>query len=75
MLVDGVDYTTSDATILAKRPNTATTAPAYERLANGTGEIRVVLTFGADEDRNGNVSPDKNTDYNAGNYRTSASSS
>ena len=74
-LVDGVDYTTSDATILAKRPNTATTAPAYERLANGTGEIRVVLTFGADEDRNGNVSPDKNTDYNAGNYRTSASSS
>ncbi len=68
-LVDGVDYTTADATILARRPNTANTVPAYERLANGNGEIRVVLTFGADEDRNGNISPDKNTDYNAGNYR------
>ena len=68
-LADGIDYTTSDGTILAKRPNTAGTAPAYERLANGSGEIRFVLTFGADDDRNGNVSPDKNGDYNAGNYR------
>ncbi len=68
-LVDGVDYSTVDGTIVAKRANTANTAPAYERLANGNGEIRIVLTFGADDDKNGNSSPDKNTDYNAGNYR------
>lgn len=69
-LVDGVDYVTSDGAIVAKRSNTANSAPAYERLANGNNEIRFVLTFGADEDRNGNLSPDKNnTDYNAGNYR------
>lgn len=68
-LVEGVDYSTVDGTIVAKRPNTANSAPAYERLANGNNEIRVVLTFGADDDKNGNSSPDKNTDYNAGNYR------
>lgn len=69
-LVDGVDYSTVDGTIVAKRPNTANTAPAYERLANRDGEIRIVLTFGADDDRNGKSAPDKNnTDYNAGNYR------
>jgi hypothetical protein len=68
-LVEGVDYSTVDGAIVAKRANTATSAPAYERLANGNNEIRVVLTFGADDDKNGNSSPDKNTDYNAGNYR------
>ncbi len=69
-LVDGVDYSTADGTIVAKRPNTASTAPAYERLANRDGEIRIVLTFGADNDKNGKSAPDKNnTDYNAGNYR------
>lgn len=68
-LVDGVDYLTSDGTIVAKRANTANTTPAYERLANGDGEIRIVLTFGADDDRRGKSAPDKNTDYNAANYR------
>lgn len=68
-LVDGVDYLTSDGTIVAKRANTANTTPAYERLANGDGEIRIVLTFGADDDRHGKSAPDKNTDYNAANYR------
>jgi hypothetical protein len=69
-LVEGVDYVTSDGAIVAKRANTANTAPAYERLANANNEIRFVLTFGADDDRNGNLSPDRNnTDYNAGNYR------
>ncbi len=68
-LVDGVDYLTSDGTIVAKRANTANTTPAYERLANGNGEIRIVLTFGADDDRNGKSAPDKSTDYNAANYR------
>ena len=68
-LVDGVDYFTADGTIVAKRANTTNTAPAYERLANGNGEIRIVLTFGADDDKNGKPAPDKNTDYNAANYR------
>lgn len=69
-LVDGVDYVTSDGAIVSKRANTANTAPAYERLANANNEIRVVLAFGADEDKNGNLPPEKtNTDYNAGNYR------
>lgn len=68
-LVDGVDYVTADGTIVAKRANTTNTAPAYERLATGNGEIRVVLTFGADHDKNGKSAPDKNTDYNAANYR------
>jgi hypothetical protein len=68
-LVEGVDYSTADGTIVARRPNTVSTAPAYERLANRNGEIRIVLTFGADDDRNGHALPDKNTDYNAGNYR------
>ena len=60
-LVDGVDYFTADGTIVAKHANTTNTAPAYERLANGNGEIRIVLTFGADDDRNGKSAPDKNT--------------
>ena len=69
-LVDGVDYVTADGTIVAKRANTTNTAPAYERLANGNGEIRIVLTFGADDDKNGKSAPDsKNNDYNAANYR------
>jgi hypothetical protein len=68
-LVDGVDYVTADGAIVAKHANTTNTAPAYERLANGNGEIRVVLTYGADDDKNGKSAPDKNTDYNAANYR------
>ncbi len=68
-LVDGVDYFTADATIVRKLANTASTAPAYERLANGNGEIRIVLTFGADDDSKGKRAPDKNDDYNAANYR------
>lgn len=69
-LVDGVDYLTSDGTIVAKRANTANTAPAYERLANGNGEIRIVLTFGADDDKHGKSAPGSdNKDYNAANYR------
>jgi hypothetical protein len=68
-LVDGVDYFTADGAIVAKRANTTNTAPAYERLANGDGEIRIVLTFGADDDKNGKSAPGKNTDYNAANYR------
>jgi hypothetical protein len=68
-LVDGVDYVTADGTIVAKHANTTNTAPAYERLANGNGEIRIVLTYGADDDKNGKSAPDKNTDYNAANYR------
>jgi hypothetical protein len=68
-LVDGVDYSTSDGTIVSKRANTSSTAPAYERLADGNGELRIVLTFGADDDKNGGSAPDKNADYNARNYR------
>jgi hypothetical protein len=68
-LVDGVDYLTADGTIVAKHANTTNTAPAYERLANGNGEIRIVLTYGADDDKNGKSAADKNTDYNAANYR------
>lgn len=68
-LVEGVDYVTADGAIIGKRANTANTAPAYERLANGNGEIRIVLTYGADDDKNGKSAPDKNTDYNAANYR------
>ena len=67
-LVEGVDYFTADATIVKKRANTTNTAPAYERLTNGNGEIRSVLTFGADHDENGKVAPEKNTDYNAASY-------
>ena len=68
-LVEGVDYFTADATIVAKRANTANTTPAYERLTNANGEIRIVLAFGADHDENGKVAPDKSKDYNAANYR------
>ncbi|MGD9881510.1 MAG: hypothetical protein AB7F22_31995 [Reyranella sp.] len=69
-LVDGVDYFTADGVIVAKRANTTNTAPAYERLANGNGEIRIVLTYGADDDKNGKSAPEKNSDYNAANYRS-----
>lgn len=69
-LVDGVDYLTTDGAIFAKRANTTNTAPAYERLADGNGEIRIVLTYGADDDKNGKSAPDKNSDYNAANYRS-----
>lgn len=68
-LVEGVDYFTADATIVKRRANTINTAPAYERLTNGQGELRMVLTFGADKDDNGKLGPDKNGDYNAGNFR------
>jgi hypothetical protein len=68
-LVEGVDYFTADGTVVAKRANSTNTAPAYERLTNSNGEIRIVLTFGADDDKNGKSAPDKNTDYNAANYR------
>src|SRR5215208_3113701 len=69
-LVDGVDYVTSDGAIGSKQANTSNPAPAYERMANGNGENRIVLTFGADDDRNGKTAPDTNNkDYNAANYR------
>ena len=68
-LVEGVDYFTADATIVEKHPNTVSTAPAYERLANENGEIRIVIAFGADDDQKGKLAPDKNDDYNAPNYR------
>jgi hypothetical protein len=68
-LVEGVDYFTADATIEKKRANTTNTTPAYERLANSNGEIRILLAFGADHDENGKVAPDKSKDYNAANYR------
>jgi hypothetical protein len=68
-LVEGVDYLTADATIAKKRANTANTTPAYERLANSNGEIRIVLTFGADHDEDGKVAPEKSKDYNVANYR------
>lgn len=67
-LVEGVDYLTTDAAIVAKRANTTSTAPAYERLADGRGEIRIVLAFGADHDENGKIAPDRNKDYNAANH-------
>ena len=67
-LVEGVDYFTANATIV-KRANTINTTPAYERLTNSNGEIRIVLTFGADDDKKGNLAPDKNNDYNAASYR------
>jgi hypothetical protein len=68
-LVEGVDYVTIDATITAKRANTGNTMPAYDRLTNSNGEIRMVMVFGADDDKNGKSGPDKNPDYNAANYR------
>jgi hypothetical protein len=68
-LVEGVDYFTADATIVARRANTTNTTPAYERLTNSNGEIRVVLAFGADHDEDGKVAPDESKDYNAANYR------
>ena len=68
-LVEGVDYFTADAAIVKKLANTTNTSPAYERLANSNGEIRMVLAFGADYDHKGKLPPDKNDDYNAPNYR------
>jgi hypothetical protein len=68
-LVDGVDYFTTDATIVRKLANTTDTLPAYERLTNANGEIRMVLAFGADDDKNGKTVPAKNTDHNAAAYR------
>lgn len=68
-LVEGVDYFTTGAAIVKKLANTTNTAPAYERLVNGNGEIRLVLAFGADDDKKGKLGPDKNDDYNAPNYR------
>ena len=68
-LVEGVDYFTADATIVKKLANTANTTPAYERLTNSNGEIRMVLAFGADDDNKGKLAPGKNDDYNAANYR------
>jgi hypothetical protein len=69
-LVEGVDYLTADAAIVRKFANTANTAPAYERLTDGNGEIRMVLAFGADKDHKGKLPPIvQNDDYNAANYR------
>jgi hypothetical protein len=68
-LAEGTDYFTADGTIVRKLANTANTSPAYERLANGNGEIRIVLAFGADVDGKGKLGPDRNDDYNAPNYR------
>ena len=68
-LVEGADYFTTDAAIVKKLANTTNTTPAYERLVNGNGEIRLVLAFGADVDSKGKLGPDKNDDYNAPNYR------
>jgi len=68
-LVDGVDYFTADAAIVRKLANTTNTAPAYERLTDGNGEIRMVVAFGADKDHKGKLPPDTNDDHNAPNYR------
>lgn len=68
-LVEGVHYFTTDATITKKLANTTNTTPAYERLTAANGEIRLILAFGADDDRKGKLAPDKNDDYNAPNYR------
>lgn len=68
-LVEDVDYFTADARIVAKLPNTTRTAPAYDRLVNASGEIRMVVALGADHDENGKVSPDKSSDYNAETFR------
>lgn len=68
-LVDGVDYFTTDGTIVRKLANTTNTMPAYERLTNASGEIRMVLTFGADDDKNGRIGPAKNTDHGVAGYR------
>src|SRR5262249_13308000 len=45
-LAKAVASSPADATTPEKRTNPASTTPAYERLANGNGEIRIVLTFG-----------------------------
>jgi hypothetical protein len=68
-LVEGVDYFSTDGAIVKKLANTTSTTPAYERLANANGEIRLILAFGADVDGKGRLGPDKNDDYNAPNYR------
>lgn len=68
-LVEGVDYFTADAAIVRKLANTTNTTPAYERLTTASGEIRLVVAFGADDDSKGKLGPDRNDDYNAPNYR------
>ena len=68
-LVEGVDYFTADAVIVKKLANTTNTTPAYERLTDANGEIRMVVAFGADYDHKGRLPPDTNDDYNAPNYR------
>lgn len=68
-LVEGVDYLSTDGAIVRKLANTANTVPAYERLTDGNGEIRMVLAFGADKDYKGKLPPDTSDDYNAANYR------
>ena len=68
-LVEGVDYLTADGAIVKKLANTTNTTPAYERLTNSNGEIRMVVAFGADYDHKGRLPPDKNDDYNAPSYR------
>ncbi|MBN9085396.1 MAG: hypothetical protein J0J01_00690 [Reyranella sp.] len=68
-LVDGVDYLSTDAAIVRKLANTSNTMPAYERLTDSNGEIRMVLAFGADKDHKGKLPPDTSDDYNAANYR------
>jgi hypothetical protein len=68
-LVDGVDYFTADAAIVKKLANTTNTTPAYERLTTSSGEIRMVVAFGADDDRKGKLALDKNDDHNAPSYR------
>ena len=68
-LIEGVDYFTADATIERRHANTTSTLPAYERLTDANGDLRIVLAFGADKDEHGKLPVDKNSDYNAANYR------
>jgi hypothetical protein len=68
-LVEGVDYFTADGAIVKRLANTGNTTPAYERLTDGNGEIRIVLAFGADNDNKGKLAPNKNDDYNAASFR------
>ncbi len=58
-LVEGVDYFTADATIERRHANTTSTLPAYERLTDANGELRIVLAFGADKDDNGKLAVDQ----------------
>jgi hypothetical protein len=67
-LVEGVDYLTTDGAIVRKLANTTNTMPAYERLTNPNGEIRIVMAFGADDDQNGKTAPSKTKDHNTAGY-------